>query len=257
MGNSFETIKYNKHFITSVICRVDFSDDLPDDVITELSVGTEIKTHFPMLAKDQIENTTGFNVVQKGNEDPIISRVTDTIVKKTFTDISGSNKCIFSKKSLALEYAAYNSFEELQKHFMTIVEKIVALYPNAKISRFGLRYINTYNCDLIRIQKNFFAKEINSLIGIQAAGNSNLSRAMGHIEYIRDEIRLSVNFGEFNRSYPGILQKHDFVLDYDAVIQGVYKLSDLIPAKLINAHELIQLAFEQNITDVLRDEMNK
>ena len=78
---------------------------------------------------------------------------------------------------------------------------------------------------------------------------------MGRIEYINSDIRLNMNFGEFNRNYPGAIEKHDFVLDYDAFIQGNYKLSDVFPQKLDTAHNMIQDVFENSITDKLREVM--
>nr|MBQ4320565.1 TIGR04255 family protein [Clostridia bacterium] len=255
MQSNKETIKYEKHFLSSVICRIDFESDLNNETLSNLAMSTEITDYFQIRGKDTVEEATNFNVVQKPGTDPQIFQEKVSFVRKEFINSSGKNKCSFSPKFLILEYGAYVSFEELKKHFMKIVQKIKSLSGDIQISRFGLRYINTFNVDSFRVFKSYFANEISGFVSLSAPTNTLLSRAMGKIEYINSDIRLNMNFGEFNRNYPGAIEKHDFVLDYDAFIQGNYKLSDAFPQKLEIAHNMIQDVFENSITDKLREVM--
>ena len=255
MPTSRETIKYENHFLSNVICRVDFESDLSNETISQLAMSTEITQSFPIRGKDSVEEGTNFNVVQKPGADPQIFQERVSFVRKEFINSLGKNKCSISPKFLILEYGAYVSFEELKNHLMQIIQKIKNLSGDIQISRFGLRYINTFNVDNIRIFKSYFANEISGFVSLSAPSNTLLSRAMGKIEYINSDVRLNMNFGEFNRNYPGAIQKHDFVLDYDAFIQGNYKLSDAFPQKLDVAHNMIQDVFENSITDKLRELM--
>lgn len=255
MPMSTEQIKYGKNFLSNVICRIDFESDLESETIAQLSMSSEIIEYFPIRGKDVVEEGTNFNVIQKPGVEPQIFQEKVSLIRKEFIDSLGKNKCSISPKFLILEYTSYTSFEVLKMHFMQIIHKIRSLSGDVQISRFGLRYINTFNVDNTRIYKTFFNNEINGFVSLSAPENTSLSRAMGKIEYINSDIRLNMNFGEFNRNYPGVIQKHDFVLDYDAFIQGNYKLSDAFPQKIDTAHNMIQNAFEHSITDKLRELM--
>lgn len=250
-----DSIKYSKHYLSNVICRIDFSTLLSESILSELSMEKDIINYFPLKLKDIVEEETNFNLIDEPGSEPVLSKEKNSFIRKTFVDSEGANKFIFSPKYILLDYSNYSSFEMLRTHLETIVKKIILLSPEIVVTRFGLRYINTFNVDDMRIQKSFFSNILNEFVCVSSLENATLSRAMGHFEYVNNDIRLNFNFGEFNRNYPGILQKRDFVLDYDASVQMNYKLSDILSAKLNIAHTMIQEAFENSITDKLRDMM--
>lgn len=257
MEKNIDSIKYSSNYLSSVICRVDFAKPLSESVITQLAAGTEISTDFPIRGKDQVATAALINVSKSSPDaEPVVSEEKSQIVMKQFHDLTGKNKCVLSPQNLVFEYSSYDSFESLQVHFMRVVEKIIGSGENTIVSRFGLRYINTFNSDNVRIQKGFFSDFVSAFVNLRSTDDIPLSRAMGHMEYLQDDIRLTFNYGKFNRNYPGILQKNDFVLDYDAVIQGTYDIADLFPSKLVSAHKMIQTTFENCITDKLRATMN-
>lgn len=256
MAENPESICYNKHFLSKVICRVDFGNPLPEELFSTLSLGEDIAQSFPIRGKDQIENASNINVIKKQGESPVVSEEITTFVRKEFVDSTGKNRCYMSRKYIILDYNNYDGFEALHADFMKLIDRIKIYNVDILMERFGLRYINTFNSDTFKIQKGYFSSEVNSFIGATNVDGMLLSRAMGHTEFINDDIRLNANFGKYNRNYPGILQKNDFVLDYDAFVQGTYKISEAFPQKLLKAHEMVQNIFESHITEKLRAVMN-
>lgn len=257
MEELFSELKYKKHFLSKVICRIDFSDLLSETCFSELALGTAIESHFPIRGKDQIENVSNLNVVKTMGEAPTVSEDTFTLIRKEFIDKAGKNRCYISKQCIVLDYSKYLNFENLQSDLEKLISLISDKQNNTLVSRFGLRYINEYNPESIKLQKNHFSSAINSILDFDSYPIMVLSRAMGQLEYIQEDIRLVTRYGTYNRNYPGALQRNDFVLDYDSFVQGSYKLADLFPQKIANAHGMIQAAFESHITEKLRDIMNK
>ena len=255
MLENADTVKYKNNFLASVICRVDFNEPLSTDVLNSIAKDSVINKKFPIRGKDQIgkEKTINISGFSNGKSaDSSVSQNEKTYVIKELRNETGENKFVFAPTFCVFEYRKYESFGELKQYFMQLVNNISEKDRNVNINRFGLRYVNIIDPDKTRIMKNYFNSSINTFVNFKLAEGLNLSRAMGKIEYLQEDIRLVVNFGEYNRSYPGILLKHDFVLDYDASIQGLYNISDVFPSKLTAAHAMIQNVFEHSITDKLR-----
>ena len=264
MTYSGENIKYKNNFLSSVICRIDFNSPLPEETINDLSKDTDLTGAFPIRGKDQVRKEKRLNWVSsfdnKKPEKPSVVEEEFTFIIKEFRNATGENKFVFAPTFIVFEYKKYNSFEKLKSNFLSVVNclnKGNKDEKNTNISRFGLRYINIIDPDKIRILKGYFANTINAFVNFELAKGLSLSRAVGQVEYLQDDIRLVVHYGEYNRSYPGILLKHDFVLDYDASVQGLYSISDIFPNKLIAAHSMIQNVFEHSITDKFRKIMKE
>lgn len=255
-----QNIKYQRNFLSNVICRVDFNSDLQSDSLNNLLINQSITNVFPIKDKDIVEKQTNYTLTQT-QDMPQLMQENVSFIRKVFVSQCGKNKCNISPKFLILEYNDYSSFEKLKNDFLGIIQAIQNICGNIELSRFGLRYINVFNVDNIKIYKTFFSEKINEFVSLDSQDNGDntieISRALGKIEYVQNDIRLNMVFGEFNRNYPGVIQKHDFVLDYDAFIQGLYKLSDIFPQKFEAAHDLIQQIFEQSITDRLRNILDR
>lgn len=259
IGNS-ESIKYKKHFLSSVICRIDFNEMLPAEVLNSIAKDSLIIKGFPIHGKDQVGKEKTINILGFANGKSVDSSVSQnetSYIIKELRNETGENKFVFAPSFFVFEYKKYESFEELKQYFMKVVNNIGEKGRDININRFGLRYINIIDPDKTRILKSYFSNSINSFVNFELAEGLSLSRAIGRVEYLKEDIRLVVNYGEYNRSYPGTLLKHDFVLDYDASVQGVYNISDIFPSKLIAAHEMIQNVFEHSITDKFRKIMKE
>lgn len=248
----FEEIKYKQNYLTTVICRVDFADQLSEKAIDKVLTVPEITTFFSIKSKDQIKEDSNISVVEKPGGSTEISKSSDKFIIKTLVNSTGKNKLIISKKHLILEYNQYDSFEETKKHFSYIVNATTSCHPEIRVGRFGLRYINVFDSDKCKINKNFFSEKIRSLVKTEDFTGMQTSRAMGTIECVRDNVRLLMKYGNFNRNFPGIIEKYDFVLDFDASIAGLIPLVDIYQQKLDCAHDMIQTAFEESITENLR-----
>ncbi len=245
-------IHYKNNFLTSVICRVDLEGVITDETIKGVLSNNEIMGLFPLIQKDIINYDRNFAI---NADEESLSTTKDTYVIHARSDRSGKNKLFISKKHFLIDYGSYETFETTMSHFMKIVSTVLESSPDSRIRRFGLRYINVFNADESRIQKNYFSSTINGLVNIDNISGMEISRAIGSIEYVSEDIRLMMKYGDFNRNYPGVLEKHDFVLDYDAYIEGSYQFSEVFPQRLEKAHDMIQTAFEESITDKLRNAM--
>lgn len=247
--------KYNSTFLNTVIFRIDFEDYLSDETIKKIIMSPELLAIFPIKGKDQIKEDYNYSVFDKGENPPEISKTLDQYIEKILIDNSGKNRIIASKKAIVFEYNQYFSFEETKKQISFVVKEILSVNSSIRTKRFGLRYINVFDSDTHKINKNYFADSLKGLVKFNDFSGLVVSRALGNIEFINDDLRLTMKYGNFNRNYPGAVEKYDFVLDYDAYVDGLCLLSDVFQQKLDAAHDMIQTAFESSITDNLRETM--
>lgn len=253
----YEDAIYNKHFIKQVICRIDFMDFLSSETISSPDITTSIKTHFQRVDADQIlqyklvdvntAKAAGHTVLPNGNVEGI---------QLNYIDKCG-NKLSISNKFLLIDYKIYDKYEGFANSFKEVISNI---FSNNKVTTFriGLRYINMYNADSIKIKKSFFEKGVANNTQIKQFEYSDeikLIRSMQLAEYIFENCRLNFRYGLHNPHYPTQLKTSDYVLDFDCYTEEPLKKPDEIILQIKKEHDAIQLIFEQSITDRLRSEM--
>ena len=160
---NFESINYSTSFLDQVIVRSDFLEFIPTNSIFDLELEKVILQKFPRRGKDQIIRFNSINVVI----DALNQQTTDTTreftegIQREYSSLDGQNKIILSNKFLVFEINRYKSFEELMGFVRPI---LLAIYANNAITanRTGIRYINIYDADKIKLQKNYFSQEVSS-----------------------------------------------------------------------------------------------
>lgn len=254
----FSAVKYKRHFIQQMICRIDFLDYLENEIVFDEKVNREIRKDFPNVGKDQQINFRTIDVDFRGKQPiPSVSGQQVQGIQKHFAARDGMNKLILSNKFLIAEIKKYSTFSDFVAVFRQIVNSI---YDRKALTteRIGLRYINVFDSRSIKIKKVYFASGIaNFLTPIITVDDvkTALIRSMHLSEYRFNDLSLNFRFGCFNSEYPSPMRRDDFVLDYDCFSTEAYTSADQVLEFIHRGHEYIQKLFENSITDRLRQVM--
>lgn len=256
-------IKYRKTFLDQVIIRIDFHETIlhNDDIFTTEFERT-ILDSYPKREKDRIIRFNSVNVVIDTKNQGELNTKNETFdgIQKEYLSIDGKNKVIISNQFIVFEINQYSSFGE---HLECIRRILSAFFMKNKVTtaRTGIRYINLYKSDEIKLQKNFFSAEVAaSLIPRKNVDSTPdelvLVRSMNLSEYLLDSgTRLNFRYGMYNPDYPTALKKNDFALDFDCFSNDSFSGSDDILRCIVEGHDAIQILFEQSITETLRKVM--
>lgn len=254
--NKYEDVCYKRSFINQVIFRIDFLRFLtPEDVFYE-DIENIIIRFFPKKGIDQILKFNDINLVLDNNNGKS-SASSQTIegLQKVYSSNTG-NRFIISNMFLVFEINNYTLFDEHIKCFKDIL--FVLFSKSVMAKRTGLRYINKYEADKLKLQKKFFNSDIAAtLITKQTdeASSIKLVRSMHINEYRTDNAILNFRYGMYNPRYPDYLDDNSFVLDYDCFSEEVFDSSDNILKFTNFAHDMIQGLFENSISESLRQVM--
>ena len=248
----FGNIKYKNNFLKQVIIRLDFlnfveTEDLFDSIIIQ-----KIMAKFPHKQKDQI---TRFNQIELNEESTVKKKMIEGM-QQTYLSEEG-NKLVLSNKHLVIDVSNYNTFENLLESIQQI---IFDLFKRKSISsaRTGLRYINVFNPQNIRIYKNYFSSVVAGSMYVLKSDDPNLhlARSLHLAEYSINEVKLNFRYGFYNRNYPSPITSWDFILDYDCFTTEGFSNSNEIMQFIIAGHDYIQSLYESSITNNLRKVMN-
>ena len=259
--SEYSKVCYPKTFIDQVIFRLDFLQYIPNDLLFTDELEKEINKSFPRKKKDQILRFNSINV-QFDTSNNGLPNANGTIIEglqKEYSTLDGKNKLFLSNKFIALEINSYVSFDE---HIKCLRSCIISLFSNRilTVARTGIRYINIYDQDKIKLKKKFFSDDLAaSLIvkkDLQDSDALLLIRSMHTTEYRLDSMTLNFRYGMYNPEYPNVLKKNSFVLDYDCFSDEMVESSEKVIQTIIQGHSMIQSLFEKNITDDMRKVMN-
>lgn len=257
--NSFDNIKYSKAFLNQVIIRTDFLEFIPNENLFNVDIEKAILQFFPRRGKDQIIRFNSINVIINASAQNTPNTTGEIVegIKKEYISSDGQNKFFLTNKYFVFEINAYNSFEDTMKFIRPV---LLAIFSKNTITsvRTGIRYINIYDSDKIKLQKNYFSSEVSAALYSKSSINDEfyLTRAMSLIEYAKDSLLLKFRCGTFNPDYPNKQIKNSFVLDYDCYIEETIDSMDEILKYIEKGHESIQILFENSITDSMRKVMN-
>jgi len=256
----YSSICYKNSFLSQVIVRLDFLPFVASAEAFSENIEKEILKVFPRRGKDQIIRFNSFNVVfdQSNNGLPNANgQIQEGIQKEYFTN-DGLNKLIFSNKFMIFEINKYSTFDEHRQWFQAILFEFFQK-NRIPVSRTGIRYINIFEQEKIKLQKNFFTSEIAASLQTKInaeAKDNQIVRSMHLTEYRMDEMMINFRYGMFNPEYPNIMRKNDFVLDFDAFSSDVIDSADGIIRTIDKGHQKIQELFENSISDYLREVMD-
>lgn len=254
---------YNHNYLTDVILRVDFVKS-EETIKKELNIKVLEKCLESFPIKDIKEKEQKHVVVVDNPENPELSTTTIKTEKVFEWHFFGRNRekeLTITNNCFIISLKQYVSFVELENEFLSIFSIFCENYPETKINRVGLRYVD----QLINIDENpvreswnsYWSKYIDSklLQGLSFCNcDKNISRYLNMIELNYGESMLRFQYGIFNKDYPAVNKQYSFLLDTDVYAQGVFEIHDL-KLKLSEFHSKAKDIFEEAITDELRKKM--
>lgn len=257
--NNYSAVCYSNTFLNQVIIRCDFLEVLPTDKVFSTDIMKTILTGFPRKGKPQIVRfeKVSIDVPSEANMQPNASRNVIEGVQITFGD-QENNKLIISNKTLICEINTYKTFEDILSRITPIIKAVLSK-NSVTVIRTGIRYINLFDSEKMKIRKNFFsgnvASSFESKLPVIVEGIECI-RTMHTSEYNANGMRLNFRFGMFNPDYPKTLKKDNFALDYDCYYDEPISSSDEVLRYIQIGHDAIQTLFENSITESLRKVYN-
>lgn len=218
-----------------------------------------IRRYFPNKGIDQIMRFNAINLVLSPNSNPSSNPQGEFRdgIKSEYSSSDQKNKLSISNKFLVIDVANYKNFEEIQRWLQDIVLPFL-LKNKLTVIRTGIRYINVFDPDKIRIRKNFFSPEIAATMNVKTFDENSgisLTQSMHRTEYHVKGMRLFFRYGFHNPQYPGPLLNKSFALDYDCCTNETVEAAEGLLQYVKDAHDAIQTLFESSITDALRKVM--
>jgi len=244
--------KYRRNFIRSAIIKLDFYDNLPlNKELPQSLIESALKNYPIFEPKPFIHKKYDFS--NGGMKEAETSEGTAWI----FHGKNREKSLTIEQASIGANYSRYSSFNELKSEFFSVLDKINELYPEVRINRSGLRYINSIELD----EKNpiNWSKYLNSnLLSIFRIPEDKkiISRAFHNLELKYDDMSIRFQYGMHNPDYPSIIRKKVFILDFDAYISAEHNINE-VPANIDRYHDKIEQLFENSIKDGLRAKMNE
>ena len=249
--------KYEKPYLNEVIFRINFAN------IPKLSENNKeaakdfhekISKEFPNLI---IKRNHEFNIgidVDTGKPTQITQDGTYIWVFKNRLH----NKSVeLTSKSLILHYkkGAYTHFRYFLDDVILLTDAIKGYDPK-DISFLGLRYINQIDGKSIselkeRIEPKYFSSYI-----MELDEDEEFIQILNRLSIKKGDYILNFQYGLFNAAYPNPNFDKDFILDLDCTTKKVKEIDEVVD-ELKQMNSLVWFKFDEAITDVLRDEMNK
>lgn len=257
MPTNLAEICYRKNFLTEVIVRADFVSPFPDfdkKLPTEL---TEIALkRFPIYEPQQsVEREIQFKI-----EPGPISTKERTFTEWVFHGKERKKTLRIIPQALMITYTEYERFEDFRDEFLAIFAATCKTFPDARIGRLGLRFINNVNLEdlpatSVMDWSAYIHADLLGLFKFASDDYAHVSRVFHNIEFTYDDAQLRFQFGMHNPEYPAPIRRRIFVLDFDAFSQGLLEQNEIEP-RLERFHSLIQQLFERSILDGLRQQLN-
>lgn len=253
--NNYNGVCYNNTFLDQVIIRCDFLETLPTERIFMEEILKTILRGFPRKGKTQIVHFEEVSVeVSPGiDTQPNASRNVTEGRQITFED-QRNNKLILSNKALICEVNTYKTFEDIMERITPIV---IAIFSKNAVTvvRTGIRYINLFDSEKLKIRKSFFKSDIaasfENKLPVNVEGIKCI-RTLHTAEYSVRGMRLNFRYGMYNPDYPQVMKKDNFALDYDCYCDESISDSNAVLEQICTGHDAIQILFENSITDSLR-----
>lgn len=248
------TKKYKKDFLSRVIFRLDFFDNVPISSLDDYA--KMISESFS--DKEEKEGRSGF--LEFNFESGEVKNASQKMTSWVFHNKNASKKLEVNVKYLYLEYNQYSNSEELVSDIEKVVMPFVNKYNISIVNRIGLRYINEIP-DLdggVGGQldwENYINPELLGGLKFAKVNKSRIARSMNQL-VIKEELGdLLFNYGIWNADYPNEVTRKEFILDYDCYNKLGVDSKDIVNyTKEYNLY--IEKLFEQSITENFRNKLN-
>ena len=244
--------KYQKSFLTQAIARIDFAEPLglsakgpADNIVNSL------KRQFPIP-----ERRTGLlkhlTVHLKGEPE----EKTTEIREWHYYSRSRHKKLVITDHCMFIEYSKYNRFKTLRDDFLGLANVLFDTYDEVQVKRLGLRYVDTIDLDEPNPTQwsKYLIPDLLTTFTL-ADEQKTVARTFHVLEILHDdESRIRFQYGMPNPDFPARIKRKVFVLDWDVYCTILLDKAELARF-LVIFHERARDAFEQVITEALRDKM--
>ena len=250
--------QYARNFITQVILRADLKPESapvlqPDEGLLAALDGFPVRSS-RNLTKNEVR-------VRKSPQGPVRDTHTTNFTEYSFSTEDKLRRVAVCSEYIFYETRVYEGFDAARDTFLDALDAAAERYPNLRIRRLGMRYIN-----VIRLPEadagpglgaDFWEKYINpSLLGGLrfAANDGALARHMCSTELNYGTDRATLKYGIFNNEYPRPNRRREFILDVDTYCVTELTAADAV-MKLEDYHRAACSVFETAVTDALRSRM--
>jgi uncharacterized protein (TIGR04255 family) len=169
---------------------------------------------------------------------------------------SRHKKAVITDHFALVEYKRYNTFRTLSQDFLGLANTLFQAFEDLQIKRLGLRYIDQIEIDERSPTEwsQYLRPELLSIFKL-ADDPHTITRAFHVLEILHDdESRVRFQYGMPNPDFPARIKRKHFTLDCDVYSTLLLDKSQL-ESSLSRFHERARDAFEQVITDRLRQKM--
>lgn len=256
-----DVISYPNNFLSQVIIRIDFIEYIETRKLFNNDLIKIIRKHYTRQSLPIQTNydSVNINMPKDSSKEPTINRNLKSGIAMDFIDTSMKNKITLTNKAMILEFNKYESFNNTIEIIASLLLQLTNLSEFGS-SRIGLRYINLFEQNRIKISKTMFNQPIVNALYYKdnktISEKYTLTRSMCLDEYVHNNAILNVRYGFYNPDYPGTLNKNDFAIDFDYFTQEPMQEEEEILSFIKEGHAVIQESFENIITDKLRAKLN-
>lgn len=250
---------YERNFITLTLLRADFVrgtfplDTAPDAALTAALSDYPLRTA-TRKTKNEIR-------IEKTPQGPVKDTRTLPFTEYSHVSADKTRRFVLCSEYAFLEVRGYIPHAEAIEELTAVLDAAAARYPNLKIARLGMRYVNNIRLPEAEagtgLGADFWKNYVNELLlgGLRFAANDGaLARQMNSIELNYGTDRATVKYGIFNAEYPKPNRRREFILDIDTFCQSPME-PPAVGAKFEDFHRAACSVFETAITDPLRRRM--
>jgi uncharacterized protein (TIGR04255 family) len=242
---------YERPFIKEAIVRVDLSPPIDlKDTFVEGPFAAAAKGRFPNL-EPRVHIGQEFQFGPEG----MAQKKVETREWQVLS-AERDRRIVLGDAALAVSCTAYTRWVDLRDDFFSALDALVAGYPDAQVTRLGVRYINFISLQEVNPfdWKGWIADELTGSLNFPRDPR-RIARSMHVLELeYPDDVRLKFQFGLPNPDYPAPVKEKHFVLDLDAYVGRILTVSE-VKGLAEPMHGSIEQLFEDGIGQKLRTKM--
>lgn len=238
-----------------MIIRLDFMNYIESNVVFNEKIQQLIQRNFSRKGMQQIIKFHTMDLILD-NDKTTTNKDFREGLQQEFKDFQ-DNKLIISNKFLILTINNYSRYEDEINKILPVFKELMS-NGDLMLNRVGIRYINIFDDNKMKPQKNYFNSQIASFMDTRNRNNELIKpiRVMALNQYNVDNMRLDFRYGQYNKEYPRPINNTSFVLDYDCYSEELIENCEDLERCILQGHKAIQFLFEDSITDKLRKVMN-
>lgn len=192
--------------ISHFLIKIDFND-IEDSDITKII--KDVSILFDRTDKIILSNIE----VNVANSEVNKTEVTNYVL---INETTGA-KLTFSQNNKTITYETNNYTDKntYKNIFDEVIKSISINKLNISSKRIGMRFINSFTCNILKNVSKIFNTNISKNI-IYMASQDNITRVISQEEYNFDNNKCRIQYGILNKYYPAILKNYDLTLDIDS-----------------------------------------